>query len=263
MINSTFKIQTIGELLKEKRAKKGLSLRQISEITKIRVEYLQALEDGRYSAFPSEVYLKGFLKNYAKFLGIDKERSLALYRRENKILEKEQLKQSTGPGSKVSFNTLLTPERIIIAIVAIISGLIGYYIVNQIGVVLENPELQINTPVLAERGETKEMETEDETINFSGIIAPNASLSINGDPVTTNNLNRFEIVDLNLNEGRNEFVIVAESQFGRRSEIVLIVNRIVINETTDQTVEKPADLNGEPVLTPDGTPGSSGETAPI
>ncbi|MBD3280155.1 helix-turn-helix domain-containing protein, partial [Candidatus Dojkabacteria bacterium] len=211
MINSTIKIQTIGELLKEKREKKNLSLRQIAEITKIRVEYLQALEKGDYGAFPSEVYLKGFLKNYAKYLGIDKERALALYRRENKIIEKDQLKDSTAIRERVNFNTMLTPERIIIAIIGIILATIGYYIANQIGVVLENPELRVNEPVSTLAGETKEYETEENTIDIEGEISPNASLSINGDEVNTNNLNQFEIIDLDLNSGRNEFVIVAES----------------------------------------------------
>ena len=236
MITSTIKIQTIGELLKEKREKKGLSMKQISEIIKIRVEYLKALEEGDYSLFPSEVYLKGFLKNYSKYLGVEKERALALYRRENKLLEKEQLKESNSLRNPVGFNTLLTPERVIIAIVAIISALIGYYIINQIGVVLENPTLQVNAPVLVVEGETEEIETNSDSIDISGKIAANASLTINGDQVNTNNLSQFEVINLNLNDGRNEFVLVAESQFGRKSEIILIVNKIV-DQTDGQTDE--------------------------
>ena len=66
MIKSSFQLKTIGNLLKERRQERNLTLKQISEATKIRSEYLEALEKGDYSVFPSEVYIKGFLKNYAK-----------------------------------------------------------------------------------------------------------------------------------------------------------------------------------------------------
>ena len=82
MIKTSFQLRTIGALLKERRKERKLTLGQISEITKIRSEYLKALEESNYDSFPSEVYLKGFLKNYAKFLGINTERALAMYRRE-------------------------------------------------------------------------------------------------------------------------------------------------------------------------------------
>ena len=52
-------------------------------------EYLKALEESNYDSFPSEVYLKGFLKNYAKFLGINTERALAMYRRERDFKKNE------------------------------------------------------------------------------------------------------------------------------------------------------------------------------
>ena len=62
IVKTALQIKTIGSILKEKRKEQKLELKQVSDIIKIRVDYLQALEDGNYASFPSEVYLKGFLK---------------------------------------------------------------------------------------------------------------------------------------------------------------------------------------------------------
>lgn len=248
MITSTIKIQTIGKLLKEEREKKNLSLRQISNQTKIRVEYLQALEEGNYSIFPSEVYIKGFLKNYAKFLKIDKEKALALYRRENKILDKEKLKKSNTLENKLKFDNLFTPERVVLMIIAIIFFAIFYYLANQVSVVLRSPELEIKQPIVVSAGQSNEFSTDEESITIKGSVSPGATLSLNGDEVRTNNLEQFEVLGVALSPGINQFKLIAESEFGRKTEINLIVNRIGQDElandgtTTLQTNEMKLDL---------------------
>ncbi|HWI54257.1 MAG TPA: helix-turn-helix domain-containing protein, partial [Desulfobacteria bacterium] len=64
-------MQSIGESLKNAREQKGISLEQAEDDTKIRKRYLQALEDGEYSIIPGSVYAKGFLRNYANYLGLN------------------------------------------------------------------------------------------------------------------------------------------------------------------------------------------------
>lgn len=61
----------IGKLLQEKRGALGLSLEETSHQTRISLKYLRALEEEKFSEFPAEVYLLSFLKNYARFLGMD------------------------------------------------------------------------------------------------------------------------------------------------------------------------------------------------
>jgi len=70
----------IGENLKNARESKGISLRKAEEDTKIRKKYLQALEDGNYDILPGRVYAKGFLRNYANYLGLDQEEILMEYK---------------------------------------------------------------------------------------------------------------------------------------------------------------------------------------
>lgn len=65
---------TVGEILRKAREEKKLTIQQAHEETKISVERINALEADDYASFPSETYLKGFIKNYATFLGLDHAR---------------------------------------------------------------------------------------------------------------------------------------------------------------------------------------------
>ncbi len=56
----------IGELLKEQRIKKGLSIEDIQEITKIRSRYIEAIEEGKLDKLPGRFYAKAFIKSYAE-----------------------------------------------------------------------------------------------------------------------------------------------------------------------------------------------------
>ncbi len=61
----------IGETLKKNREDRGLDLHDIAGKLKIRHEYLRAIEDDAFEKLPPEVYTKGYIREYARFLGID------------------------------------------------------------------------------------------------------------------------------------------------------------------------------------------------
>jgi hypothetical protein len=61
----------IGSSLKDARLRRGLDLPSAAEATKIRSRHLQALEDEQFDLLPGQTYVRGFLKTYADFLGLD------------------------------------------------------------------------------------------------------------------------------------------------------------------------------------------------
>src|SRR5712692_793501 len=69
-------------MLRTAREAKGVSLAQAEAATMIRRAYLQALEDDDYHTLPGAVYVKGFLRNYAVYLGLDPSHVLSVYHRE-------------------------------------------------------------------------------------------------------------------------------------------------------------------------------------
>ncbi|PKN82915.1 MAG: hypothetical protein CVU46_17705 [Chloroflexi bacterium HGW-Chloroflexi-8] len=84
--------KTLGQVLKETRESRGLSLADVSFQTKIREHYLDALEKDQISNLPSPVQGKGFLRNYASFLKLDEGQMLdAWYHPDHFVFEKESL----------------------------------------------------------------------------------------------------------------------------------------------------------------------------
>ncbi len=70
---------TMGELLREARHRKGISVDEAEVQTRIRKKYLLALEEEDYPQLPEPVYARGFLQIYAEYLGIDPEFAGKLY----------------------------------------------------------------------------------------------------------------------------------------------------------------------------------------
>jgi len=66
----------LGRRLRESREKRGWSLQQASERTRITAKNLSALESGDLSKFPAPVYIRGFVRSYAAALGLDEEEQL-------------------------------------------------------------------------------------------------------------------------------------------------------------------------------------------
>jgi cytoskeletal protein RodZ len=70
---------SLSERLKRERELRGISLKQISEETRIGVRFLQALEDDRLDIIPGEFYRRSYLRAYARYLGLDEDRALNVY----------------------------------------------------------------------------------------------------------------------------------------------------------------------------------------
>lgn len=72
-------MQTIGERLEEARKKKGISIREAAEATKIRGDYLQKFESNQFDIGLTEIYTRGFLRTYASFLKLPSDRIMSDY----------------------------------------------------------------------------------------------------------------------------------------------------------------------------------------
>ena len=72
-------MQSIGERLEEARKKKGISIREAAEATKIRGDYLSQFENNRFDINLTEIYVRGFLRSYATFLKLSGDKILNDY----------------------------------------------------------------------------------------------------------------------------------------------------------------------------------------
>ncbi len=72
-------MKELGAILLEARAERGLSLEDLSERTRIRVDYLKAVEEGNPEKVPGEVYFRAFVRSYAREVGLDPDEVIAQY----------------------------------------------------------------------------------------------------------------------------------------------------------------------------------------
>jgi cytoskeleton protein RodZ len=69
----------LGQMLRQAREAKGVSLAQVERATRIRKEYLEALEEHEFTELPAAAYARGIVRNYASYLGLDPAEALASY----------------------------------------------------------------------------------------------------------------------------------------------------------------------------------------
>jgi hypothetical protein len=77
-------VTPLGGQLRAERERRGAVLEQVSEVTKIRKTYLEALEAHDWKALPADVFTRGYVRAYAQYLGLDQEHLLKVYARERR-----------------------------------------------------------------------------------------------------------------------------------------------------------------------------------
>ncbi|MFW6130966.1 MAG: helix-turn-helix domain-containing protein [Candidatus Aminicenantaceae bacterium] len=76
---------SFSEELKQKRESKGKTLAEASESTRISLKFLKAVEENQMQSLPGEFYIKGILRSYSRYLGLDEEEILDKYYQELKL----------------------------------------------------------------------------------------------------------------------------------------------------------------------------------
>ena len=84
-------MSSIGNILRTERETQSRTLTEVSNAVYIKTKYLSALEEENFAAIPGEVYVKGFIRAYASYLGMDGEELVAQYDgpSESILLQKE------------------------------------------------------------------------------------------------------------------------------------------------------------------------------
>jgi helix-turn-helix protein/uncharacterized protein DUF4115 len=117
----------IGPSLREARERRGLSSADVQKAIRIRARYLSALEDERWELLPGDAYVKGFLRTYADFLGLDgnlyvEEYNSRFAHHDDQLLVPPALaRRSAGAGVAV-----LRPLVVLGAIAAVVASIVAW-----------------------------------------------------------------------------------------------------------------------------------------
>lgn len=122
---------TLGEKLRQAREARGISISEVAEQTRISALYLESIENNDYRGLPGGIFNKGFVKSYAKYVGIDDQEALHDYARliseqgEDKVEETKTYKPEVLTDDRSSGSMLPT-----LIFAAIILGLGAWGIIS-------------------------------------------------------------------------------------------------------------------------------------
>lgn len=196
-------MRTVGEILKQEREKKNLTLDQIEKNTKIRKKVLQQLEEGDWGKL-SPTYIKGLLKNYAAHLGLNEKNTLAFFRRE---YDERKAAPPARKFEQVKSRFHLTPASVTAFLVGLLVVAIFFYLFFQYRTFTSAPRLEIYEP----KDNTKISSYE---VNVVGKTWSDSTLKINGEGVQISPGGTFSVA-VSLRSGVNKLTITAANRFGK------------------------------------------------
>ena len=139
----------IGNSLREARLRQGLDFPEIEQATKIRGKYLRALEEEQFDVLPAQTYVKGFLRSYADYLGLDGQLYVDEFnsRYVRGEIEDEEEREQFRPRVSTPGRGGAFPGRAIMLTVAAIAALTVVVLIAAFGGHNKGPEvLRLTTP---------------------------------------------------------------------------------------------------------------------
>lgn len=145
---------TPGHVLAAKRGERGLSIEQVAAATRIRAEYLRALEADKIDQLPAPVYARGYMRTYAAFLGLHAEEMVRLMPGRG---ERPGLEVALAKGERKPHFVLTTPGVAAVGLVLFAGAFTGY-VWRQV-TVDERPSAVIGSPPATTAGQSTPAES--------------------------------------------------------------------------------------------------------
>jgi cytoskeletal protein RodZ len=200
-------MKTIGKIIKESRVKKKYSRKKLESQTKIKKEFIKAIEEEDWNALPEPPVLVGFVKNIASALSLNQRQVVAILRRDYPP-RSQRINPKPDVESKLAWSPRLTFLLGVIVASLIIVGYLGFQYVNFI----TPPNLNVEFPA-------EDQVITQETLEVSGETDPEATIRVNNQPVIVNDDGKFT-TEIEIFEGTKEVIVVARSRSGKETTVV-------------------------------------------
>ena len=195
---------TIGQILKDARLKRNLTLQEVEKHIKIREKYLKALEENRWEVFPSQVYIIGIIKTYTSFLNLDTEKILAFFRRDYEKKEEINFKRRIS-----SFYLTPDSKRIFAGAIFLIFFTLFFYFAWQFQKLISPPKITFLSP------QTRYFFTEKKIL-IRARVEKETIVNIFGERVYPNHEGIIEY-ELPLKKGENPLLIELIGSNGKKA----------------------------------------------
>ena len=235
----------LPERLLAARERKGVDLYRAERDTKIRARYLAALERGDYRELPGAVYTKGFLRNYALYLGLDPDEVLLQWRRERGAPQEPAPviavpRPIAAPRRGLTFSPSLIVFALLIALVIGFMVWLGFQLLR----FSKPPTIAVTSPAVA----VLEVDEDATSYLLEGSTIPLGSVTVKTADVearaNADSAGQWEL-KVDLRRGENQFRITAtDPATGKEAEspverVITVPFRVI--EAPTLTVDQPAD----------------------
>ncbi|MBI2011351.1 helix-turn-helix domain-containing protein [Candidatus Daviesbacteria bacterium] len=204
-------MRTVGQILKEIRESKLLTLEDIEKHTKIRKELLEALEGDNFEKLPPSTFVQGFIKNYGKFLGLDSEKLLAIFRRDFEARKHPPLVMESFSNPLSPKKLQITPSRVLIAVVTLIVLIFFTYLWISYRHFIGAPTLEVLSP---QEGQTVDIPS----VIVEGKTDPEVKVMVNNQEIGIDSDGKFK-EEVKLSASANTIIITATSKFGQEAKV--------------------------------------------
>lgn len=215
-------MKTVGEILKKARVEKRLDFETIEKDLRIRKKFLQAIEDNTWNKLPSLPYIKGFLRNYSRYLDLKPEEIVAIFRRQFRDGEKDGIlpKGLLDPLNKPILH--FTPQIAVGAVTLLFFFLFFGYLFFQYRIYTSPPQLTIIKPQEGEIVPAGKIEILGKTDN-------DVVISVNNQKIVVSASGEFS-TQLTLSPGINAITIEAVSKYGKKKSITRTIQQQSSNQ---------------------------------
>lgn len=196
-------MKTAGDLLQEKRLLKELTLEDVAQKTKIKVEYLAAIENSDFTALPSSTFAKGFLRNYASFLYLNPDTIVAMFRRDftqnekGEIIPRGLVAPVDAKPKFFSVNSILVSIAVLVFLGFLLIQLLSWWSL---------PSLKLIQP---ESGDTY-----GEKVTFKGTTSRDATVKVDNQQVIVDQNGQFTL-DIIYPAGTHTVIIETTNRQGK------------------------------------------------
>lgn len=201
-------MQTVGQILKQVREETFYTLEEVEKATKIRKELLEALEADDYSKLPPATFVQGFIKNYAKFLKVDSQKLLAVFRREFSDRKPYVMDAFSNPLDE---RLKITPGKVVGVVVSLIIISFFVYLWVQYRHFVGAPSLVVKSP-------PDQLISGTSSVVVEGKTDPEIQVMINNQKVMIEANGEFK-EKIKLPSQVSIITIVAISKFGQKTEV--------------------------------------------
>lgn len=220
---------TLGEKLRKLREQYRMSYADIAKATRIQVKYLERLERGEYDQLPAEVYVRGFLRSYARYLGLDDDAFLKLYDKEKHIREHLGYEErETSPLQAPALQAfIITPRILVTLLLVLVLGGVALYVFFEFRSFVAEPSLIVTAPLSGKK-------IESATVAVMGKTDPGANVVVNNDPIFIDAVGNFSET-VALQPGLNRIIVRSTNRFEKTKEAIVIVESQLVPQNEEET----------------------------